>query len=621
MGPNGASCSAGTSPTARIGTTVIGPGRGFRLCGIPCACTLLGHPVISLPRVAAAQQTLAIDDRILTPFGLLLALLMVFSTDASAQARRQSANPSVKPAPGTGAAATPGIVADPGFEAGSPNPSWTEFSLNFGTPLCTLARCGGGGGSGPHAGDWWTWFGGTGAAEVAFVEQSVSIPAGTANLEYWLEIPVADLPGTMNVMLGATTIATYTEADQPTYATYQLVTHDISTFAGGTHVLRFEADNAAGEGVIDFFIDDIQITAAPSGPSLQISPTSINFGRVQTGTSSAPEAVGVTNNGTAAVTISSIVPVGSGYTVDLTGTDLTLDPAQNTTFTVAFSPTVVGTHPGSVAITSNATGSPHSVTLAGIGTNFITYPSTGAPVVIPDNAPGGVTSSIVVPAGAPTVGDLDVDVNITHSWVGDLVLSLEKDGITSAILDRPGVPAGTFGCDGNNVDIVLDDQGTDGSVDGSCTGGTPAYPVPDGHYTPDNPLTPFSGLSATGTWTLTVSDHVAGDTGTLDSWALFITPTVAAEGGPRAGVGVLSIAPNPVWTTSQVQLSVATAQNVRVTLFDALGREVAVLFEGTVGAAQLAYIALVTDRLAPGAYVVRAVGEDFATSQRVTITR
>jgi hypothetical protein len=559
--------------------------------------------------------------RLITPVALALALLVVASTDASAQARLQNTAPASKPAEGPGSGVTPGIVSDPGFEAGTPNPFWTEFSQNFGTPLCTTAICGVGGGTGPHSGTWWTWFGGTTAAETGFVEQSVTIPAGTADLVFWLEIPVANIPGEMRVKMGATTIATYTQADTTAFGTYAQVTIDIDAFAGGTHMLRFEADNAAGADVINFFIDDVQINAVPTGPSLQVSPTSINFGAVQTGTSSSPEVVTLTNNGTAGVTIASITPAGAGYSVNTTGTDLTLDPAQSTTFTVTFAPLVVGPAPGSVAIVSNAPGSPHTVTLSGLGTNYITYPSTGGPVAIPDNAPGGTTSTIVVPAGAPVIGDLDVDMNLTHSWVGDVELVLSKDAVSSAIFDRPGVPASTFGCSGDNLDIILDDQGTDGTVETSCTSGTPAYPVPGGRYVPDNPLVPFQGQSATGTWTLTVSDLAGGDTGTLDSWALLVTPIVAGEGGPQAGVSALSIQPNPVSTTGQVQLSVATTQDVRVALFDALGREIAVLFEGSVGSTQVAYIALQTERFAPGAYVIRATGEDFATSQRVTITR
>ena len=78
------------------------------------------------------------------------------------------------------------LVQDGGFEAGSPNPSWSEGSTNFGSPLCGVAGCGVGGGTGPHSGTWWVWFGGTQSAEDGFVEQSVTIPSGSAELAFWL---------------------------------------------------------------------------------------------------------------------------------------------------------------------------------------------------------------------------------------------------------------------------------------------------------------------------------------------------------------------------------------------------------------------------------------------------
>ena len=51
------------------------------------------------------------------------------------------------------------VVQDGGFEAGTPNPFWTEASTNFGTPLCDEAGCGNGGGTSfPLTGSWWAWF-------------------------------------------------------------------------------------------------------------------------------------------------------------------------------------------------------------------------------------------------------------------------------------------------------------------------------------------------------------------------------------------------------------------------------------------------------------------------------
>ena len=54
----------------------------------------------------------------------------------------------------------PDQLLDGGFEGGIPNPDWTEASIQFGTPLCTVAGCGPGGGSGPANGTVWSWFGG-----------------------------------------------------------------------------------------------------------------------------------------------------------------------------------------------------------------------------------------------------------------------------------------------------------------------------------------------------------------------------------------------------------------------------------------------------------------------------
>src|SRR5690606_16310192 len=120
------------------------------------------------------------------------------------------------------------LIQDGGFEAGTPNPYWTEYSLNFGTTLCDEFSCGFGGGTGPHSGDWWNWFGGTTANEIGYTTQDVVIPAGTATLSFWLEIPVAGTTGFLNVEMDGDIIATYTEADAGSYATYAQVTLDVS---------------------------------------------------------------------------------------------------------------------------------------------------------------------------------------------------------------------------------------------------------------------------------------------------------------------------------------------------------------------------------------------------------
>ena len=99
---------------------------------------------------------------------------------------------------------------------------------------------------------------------------------------------------------------------------------------------------------------------------LLLSTTSVSFGNVNTGTS-ANQSVTVTNTGNANVQISQITVGGTGYTLSGATAPVTLTPSQKLTFSVIFTPTVAGSASGSVTITSNATGSPATISLTGSG--------------------------------------------------------------------------------------------------------------------------------------------------------------------------------------------------------------------------------------------------------------
>ncbi len=272
-------------------------------------------------------------------------------------------------------------------------------------------------------------------------------------------------------------------------------------------------------------------TGGGGGPFLSVSPSSVPFGGVQVGTTAGPTTVTLTNSGTETLTISSIALSGnSAFSINTTGTSLSLAAGASTTMSASFAPTTTGAVTGAVTITSNAPSSPNTVSLTGEGTSFVTFPSTDTPLAITDNLPSGITSTIVIP-GSETrnIADLDVALTSTHSWIGDLAASLARGGTTVGLMDRPGVPTTTFGCSGDNMDIVVDDEGTAGAMETGCVNATPAYTA-DGRYTPDSPLSVFDATPMAGTYVLTVSDNAAGDTGTLDSWALLISPD--GGGGP-----------------------------------------------------------------------------------------
>ncbi len=98
--------------------------------------------------------------------------------------------------------------------------------------------------------------------------------------------------------------------------------------------------------------------------------------------------------------------------------------------------------------------------------------------------------------------------------------------------------------------------------------------------------------------------------------------TVAAEDEAAVpGRAALSAAhPNPFRGAASLTLSLPSSQRVEVTLFDVLGRRVAVLHDGPLTSGSHA-LTLDGSGLPSGVYVVRAVGERFTASRRVTVVR
>ena len=97
-----------------------------------------------------------------------------------------------------------------------------------------------------------------------------------------------------------------------------------------------------------------------------------------------------------------------------------------------------------------------------------------------------------------------------------------------------------------------------------------------------------------------------------------IGDAVSVEDGAAAGSS-LAIYPNPSAGRVSVDLTVASPDYARVAVYDALGREVAVLHDGPVSGETRATVD--ADALVPGVYVVRAVTSGFALTQRLSVVR
>ena len=147
-------------------------------------------------------------------------------------------------------------------------------------------------------------------------------------------------------------------------------------------------------------------------------------------------------------------------------------------------------------------------------------------LAIPDNNATGVSDTQTVGVAGPLT-DLNVSVRATHTWVGDLVFTVQNvgTGTSVTIIDRPGLPASTSGCRQNHVNATLDD-GAAAAVESQCATSNVSAPPPyaiNGMFTPNNPLSVFDGQPLANTWRITASDRASNDTGTLTQWCLIAT--------------------------------------------------------------------------------------------------
>ena len=111
-------------------------------------------------------------------------------------------------------------------------------------------------------------------------------------------------------------------------------------------------------------------------------------------------------------------------------------------------------------------------------------------VTIPDNQPNGIQDIIQI-SDARTIADIEVELDITHSWIGDLSVEvIGPTGATALLHERGGRDADNIQRTFQIADIAS--------------------------------LSNFVGQPANGNWTLSATDHASRDIGKLNRWALII---------------------------------------------------------------------------------------------------
>ncbi|MFK7981401.1 MAG: zinc-dependent metalloprotease family protein, partial [Saprospiraceae bacterium] len=126
-------------------------------------------------------------------------------------------------------------------------------------------------------------------------------------------------------------------------------------------------------------------------------------------------------------------------------------------------------------------------------------------LIISDGLPSTIASSIIIQESG-IVNEVTVRVDIAHSWIGDLTLTLESPTGKRAVILREIC--------GNEDQLKL-------SFSNNGSGTIPcAPPISENIFAPIESFDIFNGEEINGTWKLLVADGVELDGGTLKSWSL-----------------------------------------------------------------------------------------------------
>jgi len=174
-----------------------------------------------------------------------------------------------------------------------------------------------------------------------------------------------------------------------------------------------------------------------------------------------------------------------------------------------------------------------------------TYTSTDAPKDLPVGATS--VSSVLYVGEGGEITDVNVSVDVSHGYVGDLILTLshQETGQSVRIVDRPGLPelCEQWGCRGNDIVATLDDAASE-SVENQCA---ITRPTINGTFKPNEALSKFNGEDQAGTWVLHVEDaYPPDDGGTLNGWSVEIC---TGAGPTPTPVTPTPITPTPITPT------------------------------------------------------------------------
>jgi len=243
--------------------------------------------------------------------------------------------------------------------------------------------------------------------------------------------------------------------------------------------------------------NQVQLSGTGVGPAVKLSSTDVVFGEQPVGTTSGPQTVALTNTGNAPLTIAQVTASGDFTQTNDCGSPLGAGAAC--TLSISFRPTTAGTTFGAIAISDNAPGNPHVVTLSG--------------QAISGTAPEAYLSPRNLAFGLQPVTTNSSPQTVTVTNTGNAPLTISKVEVTSGFSQT------------NDCTTV--------AAGSSCTITTTFTPILRGAQT--GTLTVANSASG--------SPHTAILTGTGTDFALAVSPASLTVNAGEATKYTLTITP------------------------------------------------------------------------------
>ena len=202
----------------------------------------------------------------------------------------------------------------------------------------------------------------------------------TANLTFWVKGQDASYSAenysvyvatsnTVAAFTATTAVLTGTTTDE-----WEQKTVDLSSYVGQTIYIAFRHHNTTDMYWLD--LDDVEIFAQPTGPTIAANPSTVNFGTALLGNTANATVNVSAYNLTSAITATTTAPFSVSANGTTYGTTASIAATGGTLY-LRYTPTVAGTDNGTVTLSSyNATNVTISLTGNALDCSYITVPFT-----------------------------------------------------------------------------------------------------------------------------------------------------------------------------------------------------------------------------------------------------